>query len=69
MDEQGDRLRGSRSIAILMGKQAALSISGTLFGLYILISLLPVIFKWLGMLYLFLLPVMDSYHTLQVKDF
>jgi geranylgeranylglycerol-phosphate geranylgeranyltransferase len=69
MDEQGDRLRGSRSIAILMGKQAALSISGTLFGLFILISLLPVIFKWLGTLYLFLLPVMDSYHTLQVKDF
>jgi len=61
MDEKGDRLRGSRSIAILKGKRAALSISGFLFGLFILISLLPVIFGWLGMLYLYLLPVMNGY--------
>jgi geranylgeranylglycerol-phosphate geranylgeranyltransferase len=61
MDVEGDRLRGSRSIAILKGKRAALSISGLLYGLFILVSLLPVIFGWLGMLYLFLLPVMDGY--------
>ena len=61
MDMEGDRLRGSRSIAILKGQRAALTISGFLFGLFILISLLPIIFRWLGTLYLFLLPVMDGY--------
>lgn len=61
VDMEGDRLRDSRSIAILAGSQAALSISGCLFGLFVLVSLLPAIFKWLGMLYLFLLPVMDGY--------
>jgi len=61
MDMEGDRLRGSRSIAILKGRRAALSISGFLFGLFILISTLPVIFSWLGTTYLFLLPVMDGY--------
>jgi geranylgeranylglycerol-phosphate geranylgeranyltransferase len=61
MDVEGDRLRGSRSVAILKGKSTALSISGLLFGLFILVSLLPVIFNWLGTPYLFLLPVMDGY--------
>lgn len=61
MDMEGDRLRGSHSIAILKGKRTALTISGLLFGLFILISLLPVIFGWLGSLYLYLLPVMDGY--------
>jgi geranylgeranylglycerol-phosphate geranylgeranyltransferase len=61
MDVEGDKLRGSHSIAILKGRRAALSISGFLFGLFVLISLLPVIFRWLGMLYYFLLPVMDGY--------
>ncbi len=36
-------------------------ISGSLFGLFILISLLPAIFGWLGALYFYLLPVMDGY--------
>jgi geranylgeranylglycerol-phosphate geranylgeranyltransferase len=61
MDVEGDRLRGSHSIAILKGRRAALSISGFLFGLFVLISLFPVIFRWLGMLYFFLLLVMDGY--------
>jgi geranylgeranylglycerol-phosphate geranylgeranyltransferase len=61
MDVEGDRLRGSNSIAIIKGRRAALSISGLLFGFFILISLLPVIFSWLGTLYLFLLPIMDGY--------
>jgi geranylgeranylglycerol-phosphate geranylgeranyltransferase len=61
MDVEGDRLRGSRSIAILKGRRAALTLSGSLFGLFVFISLLPVIFGWLGRTYLFLLPVMDGY--------
>jgi geranylgeranylglycerol-phosphate geranylgeranyltransferase len=61
MDVEGDRLRGSNSIAIIKGRRAALSNSGLLFGLFILISLLPVIFSWLGTLYLFILLIMDGY--------
>ena len=61
MDVAGDRLRGSRSIAILKGRRVALAISGLFFGLFVLISLLPLIFRWLGPLYLFLLLVMDGY--------
>jgi geranylgeranylglycerol-phosphate geranylgeranyltransferase len=61
MDVEGDRLRGSRSIAILKGRRVALSISGFLFVLFILISLFPVIFRWFGPLYLVLLLIMDGY--------
>ncbi len=61
LDMEGDGLRGTRSIAILAGSQAALTISGCLFGFVVFISLLPAIFRWLGILYLFLLPVMDGY--------
>ena len=61
MDVEGDSLRGSNSLAIMKGRRAALFISGLLFGLFILISLLPVIFSWLGPFYLFLLPIMDGY--------
>ena len=61
MDMEGDRLRGSRSIASCKGRRVALTISGCLFGFFILISLLPIIFRWLGTLYLFLVPVMDGY--------
>jgi geranylgeranylglycerol-phosphate geranylgeranyltransferase len=61
MDVEGDRLQGSNSIAIIKGRRAALSFSGLLFGHFILISLLPVIFSWLGTLYLFLFPIMDGY--------
>ncbi len=61
MDVEGDRLRGSRSLAILKGRDTALSVSGVLFGLCILISLLPVIFGWFGLAYWLILPVMDGY--------
>ncbi len=42
MDAEGDRKRASKSIAIRHGKQAALSISGALFGLVVLLSCLPI---------------------------
>ena len=61
MDMEGDRLQSSHSIAIRKGRRAALSISGSLFGIFIFISLLPLIFRWLGMFYLLLMPVMDGY--------
>ena len=47
MDMEGDRLRGSKSLAILLGKQAALRISASIFFLVVLLGFVPIIFGWL----------------------
>ncbi len=60
MDAQGDRERGSRSIAILWGKQAALYLSAGLFGLVILLTFVPVVLGWLGLTYLFTMGLVDA---------
>ena len=59
MDMQGDKKRDSRSIAIVRGRSFALVISSLLFGLVILISLIPVIFRWLGTSYLLMIFITD----------
>ena len=59
MDIEGDKKRGSKSIAILKGRSFALLISSFLFGLVILISFIPVIFGWLGASYLLMISIMD----------
>jgi len=59
MDIEGDKKRGSRSIAIQKGRSYALAISGILFGLVVLISLIPVMFGWLGVSYLLMILIMD----------
>jgi|APCry1669189070_1035195.scaffolds.fasta_scaffold01321_4 geranylgeranylglycerol-phosphate geranylgeranyltransferase len=41
MDAEGDRQRGSRSLALVYGRQTALRISGALFGLVVALTLLP----------------------------
>lgn len=60
MDMEGDKKRDSRSLAIRMGRNTALAISSTLFGLVIAISFLPVIFGWLGTSYLFMVSIMNG---------
>ncbi len=55
MDIEGDRQRGSKSIAIMRGKQTALRLSAMLFGLVILLTFLPVVWGGLGAPYL--LPI------------
>lgn len=60
MDIEGDKKRGSRSIAIRKGRKFALTVSGLLFGLVILISFIPVVFKWLGLSYLLMIFIMDA---------
>jgi geranylgeranylglycerol-phosphate geranylgeranyltransferase len=57
MDIEGDRLRGSKSIAILMGKQPALHISASIFFLVVLLGFLPIIFGWLENRYLLMVAV------------
>jgi len=59
MDMEGDKKRGSRSIALVRGKRFALGISASLFGLVVLISLIPVIFGWLGVSYLLMIFITD----------
>lgn len=60
MDMQGDTLRGSRSIALLKGKSFALKVSAVLWGLVILLSLLPALMGWMGSRYLVIILVMDA---------
>lgn len=59
MDAEGDRERGAKSIAILRGKRTALRISGMLFGLVILLTLLPFAWGELGLVYLCCIAVTD----------
>jgi geranylgeranylglycerol-phosphate geranylgeranyltransferase len=56
MDAEGDEKRGSRSIAILYGKRAALRVSSALFGLVIVLSFLPFALGNPGLAYL--LPIL-----------
>jgi geranylgeranylglycerol-phosphate geranylgeranyltransferase len=59
MDIEGDKKRNSQSIAIRRGKNFALMVSGSLFSLVVLLSLLPIIFKWLGISYLVMIFITD----------
>jgi geranylgeranylglycerol-phosphate geranylgeranyltransferase len=59
MDMEGDKKRGSRSIALLKGKRFALRISVVLWSLVILLSLLPVLMRWLGTSYLVFILITD----------
>jgi geranylgeranylglycerol-phosphate geranylgeranyltransferase len=59
MDMEGDRQRGSKSLAILKGKQSALLISTLLFGLVIVLSLLPILLGEVGFAYLLPISIMD----------
>jgi geranylgeranylglycerol-phosphate geranylgeranyltransferase len=60
MDMAGDQQRGSRSIAILHGKQAALRISGLLFAVMIALTLVPVIMGETGLGYLIPIVILDA---------
>lgn len=52
MDAEGDRLRGSRSLAILFGRRPALRIVAMLFMLVVLLGALPFFLGWMGVGYL-----------------
>ncbi|MEJ2054404.1 MAG: UbiA family prenyltransferase [Calditrichaceae bacterium] len=61
MDAEGDKLIHSNSLAIKFGKDAALNISGLIFLLVILLSILPFVLDWFGMIYLIAFLVMDAF--------
>lgn len=59
MDMEGDKKRGSRSLAILHGKQTALRISGVLFVVMILLSFVPIFLGETSVAYILPIALMD----------
>lgn len=60
MDAEGDRQRGSRSIALIWGRRAALRISATLFGAMLVLSIVPLFSGRFGLTYLLPIAVADG---------
>lgn len=60
MDMAGDAKINSRSIALSRGKDAALKISAVSFGVVVFVSFIPVIFRWLGIVYIGMILFMDA---------
>jgi len=59
MDIKGDLLIESNSIAIRFGKNIALKISGFIFLLVILLSIIPFILNWFSLIYIIPIAIMD----------
>lgn len=59
MDAEGDQMRGSKSIAIVSGRQAALWLSGSLLCLVVAMTFLPVAWGTLGVRYLITISLTD----------
>jgi geranylgeranylglycerol-phosphate geranylgeranyltransferase len=71
MDIEGDRLAGSRSLALVLGSEKALKISGAIFLLAVIASSLPFLLGWLELIYLFpilLTDVVILYSTSKLLD-
>jgi len=71
MDVAGDRVAGSRSLAVLYGSEAALKVSAALFLLVIVVSGLPFLLGWLDWLYALPLGLMNLvilYSTVKLLD-
>jgi geranylgeranylglycerol-phosphate geranylgeranyltransferase len=60
MDMEGDRQRGSKSLALLKGRNFALRITALSWFLVILISAIPIVFGWMGTAYLITILLMDG---------
>lgn len=59
MDEKGDKLIDSKSIAIKHGKEKALKISFVIFVIVIALSLIPFLLSWFKIIYLIPILIMD----------
>jgi geranylgeranylglycerol-phosphate geranylgeranyltransferase len=60
MDMEGDALIGSRSLAIVLGQRAALQISSVIFGMVVIVSVLPFAFRWLDPVFAIPILLMDG---------
>lgn len=61
MDAEGDQKRGSKSVAIIYGRQFAIRLSCTLFGVVIMLSFLPIAWGDFALRYLLTLLPMDFF--------
>lgn len=71
MDIEGDRKAGSRSLALVFGREKALKISGAIFLLVVAAGCLPFLLGWLELIYLFPILLMDAvilYSTSKLLD-
>ena len=59
LDMAGDQHAGSRSLAIIWGRESALKISAAIFLLIVALSSVPFFMGWLELIYLFPLLLMD----------
>ena len=59
MDVKGDQVRSSKSLAKRWGRNRAMRISGVMFIVFMVLTLLPILTGWLGYDYLFLIAVTD----------
>lgn len=59
MDVEGDRKAGSRSLALVLGSERALKISGAIFLLVVFASSLPFLLGWLERVYLLPISLLD----------
>lgn len=69
MDMEGDKLLGSRSLAIRFGRTAALRVSAGIFALLLILSPIPYLQGWMGLEYLLAIIVADTalvYFTLKL---
>jgi geranylgeranylglycerol-phosphate geranylgeranyltransferase len=60
MDIEGDKLIGSRSLAIVIGPQKTLRVSAVIFSAVVLVSFIPFIFQWLKQIFLIPMLLMDA---------
>lgn len=59
MDEKGDRLINSKSLAMKFGKSAALKTSGFIFAAVVFLSFIPFLSNWFSPIYLIPILIMD----------
>lgn len=60
MDMEGDQVAGSRSLALLFGRETALRISGIIFAGMCLFTSLPFLLHWIERVYLIPILLMDT---------
>ncbi|MBT8508263.1 prenyltransferase [Methanomicrobiaceae archaeon CYW5] len=59
MDVTGDQLRPSRSLAKVKGRKVAITTAAAVFGVFYILTLVPVVMGWFGYEYLLLAAVID----------
>ncbi len=75
MDMAGDRLIQSNSLALRYGRKAALQVSGGIFSLVIVLTIVPFLLRWFPLPYIAPIAMMDAMiaystvHLLRSDDF